>query len=147
MSFEVTICGSVAPFTPYCAGKIKENMNCAGYFCHLQVCTFRFHIHVRITVSNIYHPWLSCRSKTKIYLRYYALTTVKLEISPHLKEDNCFLIPPAKPLILAGEIVKAGRLIQPSQDLAVHGKMSVQHPIALKQETDQPMSCGLIELT
>jgi len=64
------------------------------------------------------------------------LTTVKLKISAYLKEDDTLKIPPAKPPILAGEIVKAGRLIQPSQDLAVHGKMSVQHPKALKQKTD-----------
>ncbi len=74
-------------------------------------------------------------------------TTVKLEISSYLKEDEALIISAAKPPILAGEIVKAGRLIQPSQNLAVHGKMSAQHPIALKQETDQPMSCGVSELS
>jgi hypothetical protein len=74
-------------------------------------------------------------------------TAVKLEISAYPKEDDTLEISATKPPILAGEIVKAGRLIQPSQDLAIHGKMSAQRPISLKEETDKPMSCGVIELT
>ena len=74
-------------------------------------------------------------------------TTVKLEISAYLKEDDTLEIPPAKPAVLTGEIVKARRLIQPSQNLAVHGKISVQHPVAMKQETDQPISCCMSKLS
>ena len=48
---------------------------------------------------------------------------------------------------MAGEIAEARRLIQTSQDLAGHGKMSVQYPIALKQGTDHPITCGVSELT
>ena len=83
----------------------------------------------------------------EIFLSYFALTIVKFKISPHMKEDDRFGVPAAKPPILVGEIVKAGWLIQPSQDLAVHGKMSAQHPIALKQETDKPISCRVSELS
>ena len=99
------------------------------------------------TRSNAEPPPGCPQPQMEIVPRELPETTVKLEISPYLKEDDTLEISAAKPPILAGEIVKARRLIQSPQDFAVHGKMSVQHPIMLKQETDKPMSCSVSELT
>jgi hypothetical protein len=73
--------------------------------------------------------------------------TVKFKISPHLKEDNCFVIPAAEPPILHGKVVKPGRFARPAQGFAVHGKKPAQYPVSLKQRVDQSMGGGMAELS